>query len=70
MKADKYPIKDEWTDYYKYLERLRKSGVTNMFCAAPWLESRFSIEKNLAYEILANWIHNYDQLSEIYKWRI
>lgn len=69
MEATKYPIKDEWTEYYKYLERLRQSGVTNMFGAAPWLENRFGIEKNLAYDVLANWVHNYDKLSEIYDWR-
>lgn len=65
-----YPIIPEWEKYYNYLEKLRKSGVTNMFGAAPWLESRFKIEKELAYDILANWMNNYDELSTMYKWRV
>ena len=34
---EKYPIKEEWEQYYQMLEAIRKSGVTNMFGAAPYL---------------------------------
>ena len=65
-----YQIIPEWEKYYTYLEKLRKSGATNMYGAAPWLEARFGIEKELAYDILANWMKNYDELSAKYGWRI
>ena len=35
MANEKYPIKPEWTKYYKALEVIRESGITNMFGAAP-----------------------------------
>ena len=29
----KYPIKEEWEHYYKALELIRESGITNMWMA-------------------------------------
>ena len=46
--------------YWIYLENLRRSGVVNMFGAAPYLQDEFGIDKNRAKEILADWMHNYD----------
>lgn len=46
--------------YWIYLEALRKSGVINMYGAAPYLMSEFAIDKHEAYEILKNWMNNYN----------
>lgn len=46
--------------YWIYLENLRKSGVTNMFGAAPYLEKSFGLSRKEAQEILADWIKNYN----------
>ena len=57
-------IKEEWNEYYVYLEDLRQSGVTNMFGAAPYLQEEFDLSKKEAREILVNWMTNYEELLE------
>lgn len=57
-------------NYYNFLERLRKSGVTNMYGAAPYLVSEFmEVDYEKAGEILGYWMVNYAELSEKYGWR-
>ena len=46
--------------YWLFLEELRKSGVTNMFGAAPYLMERFGLSEITARKILSEWIHNYN----------
>ena len=64
------PIKEEWEQYYKVLEAIRESGITNMFGSAPYLKE-FCPELSLkeAQEILSNWMANYDELCKLYGWR-
>ena len=57
-------IKEEWYEYYVYLEELRQSGVTNMFGAAPYLQEEFDLSRKEAREILINWMNNYEELEE------
>lgn len=64
-----YSIKKEWNTYYKMLEYIRRSGIVNMFGAAPYLAQMGKINERLAKDILVNWIHNYDELSEEFGWR-
>ena len=45
--------------YWIYLENLRKSGVTNMFGAAPYLEKSFGLSRKEATEILSDWMKHY-----------
>lgn len=47
--------------YYVYLEELRRSGITNMYGAAPYLASAFGLTNGEAVEILAEWMQNYDR---------
>lgn len=42
--------------YYDYLENLRKSGKTNMWGAAIWLEQEFGLSYKEAGDILTDWI--------------
>lgn len=60
-------MKEEYKDYYMFLEDLRESGVTNMFGAAPYLEARFpELKGKPAREVLANWMNNYDEIRNKY----
>lgn len=67
---EKYPIKEEWTEYYKVLEGIRRTGVCNMWGAHVYLKEFCpELSKEEAREILCNWIHNYDALNEKFGWR-
>ena len=46
--------------YWIFLEELRKSGVTNMYGAGPYLEHRFGIGQREARMIVADWMRNYN----------
>ena len=47
--------------YWIYLEELRRSGITNMFGAAPYLEARFGLSHSEARHVLADWMKNYNR---------
>ena len=51
--------------YWIYLENLRKSGVVNMYGAAPYLQKAFDLDSKEATAILADWMKNYN--SDDYK---
>jgi len=57
-------IKEEWYEYYVYLEVLRQSGVTNMFGATPYLREEFGVGRREAIKILGSWMDNYAELIE------
>lgn len=46
--------------YYIYLEMLRRTGVTNMFGATPYLMEEFDLTKTEAIKILSSWMNNYN----------
>lgn len=46
--------------YWIYLEKLRRSGVTNMFGAAPYLQKAFNLTRDEAIKILLDWMKNYN----------
>ena len=46
--------------YLRYLENLRRSGITNMFGAAPYLANEFGLSSQEARKILSDWMHNYN----------
>ena len=43
---------------FTYLERLRQSGATNMFGAAPYLQREFDISLAEPDQVLANWMNS------------
>lgn len=70
MNNEKYQIKPEWEEYYKVLEGIRRTGVCNMFCAAPYLKEFCpELSEELSNEILCNWIENYSELNQKYGWQ-
>lgn len=52
-------MKDMQAEYFKYLEELRNSGVTNMFGAGEFLEEAFGLEKQEAQRVLIEWMKSY-----------
>lgn len=46
--------------YWIYLEKLRRSGITNMYGAAPYLMREFGLNQKEAIEILVDWMKNYN----------
>ena len=45
--------------YFKYLDRLRQSGKTNMFGAVPYLQKEFPelcFQQNKAAQVLKAWM--------------
>ena len=70
MEENKYPIKNEWEEYYKVLEGIRRTGVVNMFGASPLLKEFCpELSENESKEILCNWITNYNTLNERFGWQ-
>ena len=43
-----------------YLEWLRRSGLTNMYGAVPYLMEEFWLDENEAKKVLINWMQNYN----------
>lgn len=43
-----------------FLNRLRESGITNMFGAGPFVEEEFGIDTREARRILSLWMHNFN----------
>lgn len=48
-------------EYFEYLDALRETGVTNMFGAAPYLESEFEMSRKDARDILVEWMETFEQ---------
>lgn len=46
--------------YWIFLEQLRRSGATNMYGAAPYLQKAFGVSHDRAVKILADWMRNYN----------
>ncbi len=46
-------------NYMEFLSKLRTSGKTNMFGAAPYLQAEFNLDKKEARELLAYWMGSY-----------
>lgn len=59
-------VKEEYKDYYMFLEELRESGVTNMLGATPYLEKEFGMGREESYIVLLNWMNNYSEISKKY----
>lgn len=43
-------------EVFEYLDRLRESGVTNMFGASPYIVEEFDISRKEASELLMKWM--------------
>ena len=61
----KYQINKEHINYYKTLEAIRRSGVCNMWGAAPYLAEMEDISEEKAEEVLLEWINNYNEIKNL-----
>ena len=52
-------MEQERLDQYKYLVRLRNSGATNMFGAAPYLEAAYDLGRRESGKILVAWMESF-----------
>lgn len=48
-------------EYFDYLNKLRESGITNMFGASPYLVREFRIDKDDAIQILSKWMQLFNE---------
>lgn len=46
-------------EHKKFLDNLRKSGETNMFGAAPYVEDEFGVTRQEARAILSAWMASF-----------
>jgi hypothetical protein len=67
---NKHPIREDWEEYYKFLEALRRTGVVNMFGSGPYLQECFpKLLKEEINEIFLSWAENYQALNQKYGWQ-
>jgi hypothetical protein len=48
-------------EYFDYLVELRDSGETNMWGAAPYLETAFGLSRSDARKVLIAWIESFEK---------
>lgn len=49
-----------WCEYFRFLDELRESAVTNMWGASIYLVHEFDIEDNTARKVLMTWMDYFD----------
>lgn len=49
-------MKQEYKEYFQFLNELRDSGETNMFGASPYLEAEFGLDRREARRVLSDWM--------------
>lgn len=63
MYLNAYTKEENYQKYFDFLEKLRQSGETNMYGAAPYLQSNFSElhgSREKANAILIAWIKTFE----------
>ena len=66
----KYPLNEEWIEYYKVLEGIRRTGVCNMFGASIYLKEFCpELSEEESKKILSSWMTNYSELNERFGWQ-
>ena len=61
-KARRLSVVEKLTIYCEYLNKLRDSGVTNMFGARPYLMREFpELDKDMAAGVLSHWMQTFDE---------
>ncbi len=48
-------------EYFRFLDNLRESGVTNMYGAGPYLEEEFAVSEETARTILKQWLRSFSK---------
>ena len=58
--ADTTTYEEQTMRHYKYLVKLRNSGVTNMYGAGPYIMRKFRVERKESHVILGAWMGTFD----------
>ena len=53
--------KDNYEEYFTFLDELRESGITNMFGAGPYLAEAFELALDEAHIILIEWMNTFTE---------
>ena len=70
MSDTKHTSCEEWAEYYHTLEAIRRTGIVNMWGAAPVLRECYpEMPEQTSTEVLLSWIANYDELNERFGWQ-
>ena len=48
------------TQVFLYLDRLRESGIVNMFGAGPYVEDEFGLGRQEAKDLLIEWMETFE----------
>ena len=51
---------DPETHYFKYLNRLRAAGRTNMYGAVPYVMRAFALDRAAAFDVVCRWIDAFE----------
>ena len=57
---DKTIYTDQETQVFLYLDRLRESGITNMWGASRYVEEQFDLSDRLAGDLLIKWMETFE----------
>lgn len=60
--SEDYDTKEVFT----YLDRLRISGITNMFGATPYVVDEFNMSSELARKYLVSWMEHFKDNHKVY----
>ena len=47
-------------DVFVFLDRLRESGITNMFGAGPYVEEYFDLKRRVAGDLVIKWMTTFE----------
>jgi hypothetical protein len=50
------PLSPESKRVFRFLQRLRVEGRTNMYGAVPYLMRSFALDRDLAFSIVCDWV--------------
>lgn len=55
------PTTEQEREALEFLNFLRKTGVTNMFGAGPYVEEEFGIDRREARRLVSLWMRNFNE---------
>lgn len=61
MDREVIKITEQEKEMFDFLNDLRRSGITNMFGASPYLVDRFDIGEHEARKVLCKWMENFNE---------
>jgi hypothetical protein len=57
--------REQWIDYFTYMDELRRSGVTNMFAVTPYISLHFKLSDTEAKKVLKAWADTFSDVDSV-----